>query len=341
MDISFFVQYQMPYRILIVQNELIGFQEYYGSILSRERNYHLLWLLYRNKKTRKAFPEELLAHFKSTSYNDSIFTCPCLSGNFIEHEFVNCFISKLEIVENNTGDVKVRLFDFGDINRDWGYFLFLKYQYEICLLLEKAFMIMANLCADTSLLYGPMEILFSKNHTNPGKLIRSYLQQNDDRSKNEKKALESKLTRDSLSFTADYLEYLLDKLATGFLTPEIILENSGLSVLAFLADVPIVGEYILEKANELLTNHDSLSRNEQVLYLSLVMKCKKTFVRLLPEIWDFYHTNYDFLKKIESNLTKKFVDLVDAIDKDYVQLIQFEDAESFFKDYGYKSDTII
>ncbi|HUU78504.1 MAG TPA: hypothetical protein VMX55_09160, partial [candidate division Zixibacteria bacterium] len=224
---------------------------------------------------------------------------------------------------------KIRLYDLSDINLDDEFFK-LDYHQEVLLSPKEAFFIFANICAENILLYGRDAASAFKETPNPALALRTYLQNTEPPpSYDEKRTVE--VANYSLAFSADYLQYLQDKLATGEITPDTILRYNGVGILGILSGIPIVRRFILEKASEFTTNYHSYSKNEKILYFTLIMKCLKDLRVLYREILEVFPYSADYNSKVETELSKRFLNYLDDIE---VQPV--EDEKNLFEKYDFK-----
>lgn len=322
------MHYRKPFRVLILNNKLVGFEHYDNIELTSERIYRFLYKIYLDKNTRKAIPKELLDHFETIPQPLQKLSYPCLSGDFYENPCTVCFVCKMDIIDRRLSS-KIRLYDLADINRDEAFYKF-DYHQEVLLSPKEAFFIFANITTENILLYGRDAASTFKGTPNPAFALRTYLQNlSTIPNYNEKRTKE--ITHYSLNFSADYLQYLQNKLANGEITPVAILRDNGVGILGILSGIPVVKQFILEKANTFATNHHSLSMNEKILYYTLIMKCLKDLKVLYQEIIEFFTFSVDYILKIETELTKKFPNYLDDI-----KVQPVEDERSLFEKYNFQ-----
>lgn len=326
--IPFYLHYHRPYRLLILNNNLVGFERWFGIVLSPERIYRFLHLLYQNEYIQKIIPNNFQNHFEQPLPVLDIPSYPCLSGDYFENPHTVCFICNMKI-STNYKNPKIILRDLADINFDYNFYK-LDYPQEVILSPKEAFFIFANLCVENTLLYGNISNQVFLGSTNPAQSLQNYLLSkkntfyyNSERTK--------EITEKSLSFTLKYLQYIQELLDSGEIKPDSILFQNGLGVLGIMSGVPHVKDYLLKIAKQFQKNYNTYSLIEKTLYFTLILKCLDDLSVLNQEIISAFPRNPKFLQKVENELTRRFLNSIDDVE---VQPI--EDTKSLFEKYNFQ-----
>lgn len=275
--------------IYVIDNKLIGFEKNVGEDNTPYRAFNLLLELYENENTSKAIPDGFHEIF---NYASKIGLDYCILGNMGQNFFSYCLDFKMEIDKKKKS---ITLCDF---------YLYVSSaqreklsDLEVHLSDKEAFYILANICV-----IGCYQDFSTVDRYKSEEMFEKLL---SDAAYGEKLHNYPTNVLHACKFSIQYVNYIKQQLIEKKIKPEKLLPQSGAFLLALLADIPVVQEFI-EKIMNKIANEKTSSTNEKVLYYTLLNLVNKepTYSR----IKEFIAENKEKVLNLEKELLKPFPD---------------------------------
>ena len=307
-----FISSDDPIVVYVVDNKLVDFDILGGAYYTSPKYpYYLLGKLATNPKTMHSFPKKILQQHLDF-FDDVDVAWPCLSG--ILFEGCNRCLSVSMDIQQTHDAVYVHFKDFAYIaSRDGPFCSVSDLDSEITLLPKDAFLLLANICVGGSLVFSGMT---SNDFPNNLKMIKNRINDRYDTlyqehvkdSKKGKYAFQKEFKKSLRGkyfslfhfyptdlFKVDYLVYLKEELLAKRLTPEKILWLSGVNILAFFSDIPVVKTFIDNCLAQFLESFDELSLNEKICFGALFLLCAQDYESRFPTLAQYSENNNEFL----------------------------------------------
>ncbi len=294
--IPLFVHHADPITVYIIDNHIISFGEFWLDDFLPYRSYMCLYELFTAELSREAFPKQFHKYFLNEP--SFIFEHPCLAGN-VGDAWNNCL--RLNLTFNENISPSIQLEDF-TITQDTDCRLISKEIDHIVQLSAKdSFILFSNICATAA--YNRVRFLFETKDGFDYKLVTQLLEAEDFDYFNLKKNKYDLSLNSMYQYILYYLEYIRELLVQQKITPAKILAHSGAGVLAILANVGVVQEYIDTIINELENNYSNISSTEKIVYYSLFVLIQHFTPKQYSEILKKYSKVEDLLTKVYSENT--------------------------------------
>ncbi len=263
--------------------------------------FHYLQELFTNELTKHIFPKTFHKHFSMLEDQDLIFNkqvCFCGFSPLVDSRIINCLAMKLTIQSNTSPNV-VHLSDFIRIEKR-GNLAFVSGDRVVdvatlpgdaLLSAEDAFLLFSNI--------NTMKFVISSNKTYffpfNGSLTRQRINKRYSHY-NEPQLIQKYLGK---LYCVDYIEFLIQQLSSQQLTLERLLRLNGAELLAQLADLPIVYDFIVSCITKLQNDFTQLTRSHKILYFLLLTLCQYYHSDRLPLVNQFFETNDSLITQIK------------------------------------------
>ncbi|NHK32581.1 MAG: hypothetical protein FK730_14605 [Asgard group archaeon] len=299
-----FITSNEPILIYIVDNKLIDFDigpANHGSIYLP---FYFLGKIASNDISNYVFPKELLKKHADNFQRIKI-PWPCLSGYLYEGDS-RCLAAKLVINEDFSENKIIQIKNFAYIDSgDRPDCSVSYYDLSVELTAEEAFHILSNILIDAK--SGVPSKPVNKHSFNE-KAIRSHLKEYYEKQIKTYGTKHTSLLEHYFTsiYCLDYIVYLRKQVINGKISPEKILFNSGIHSLASMSDIPKINSFIKTTFNKYLDDSESLSFNQKICHLALLLICEDEYSYHFPELeltlkenpLDYFRLELDFMKKI-------------------------------------------
>ncbi len=284
--IPLFLHIEEPIATFIIDNKLIGCQEWVGYERSPDRAFSLLLQLFSNFDTQTEFPKCLHKYFLAKEIKKIERPDHCLIGT--DFTFAMDSFACLELLAriDSKEEKSVILYNFAYEN--------VPFSLDIELLPKDAFHIFANICTNTRCVTYQNILLENKMWIFDKKLILKYLG-----SKNY-----TLLPIDN--FILDYIEYLRASILKNKLVVDDILKMSGNKLLVLLLNDKPVQKFIKKIIDIFLSKYDNLSLNQKVMYYTFLISINDIKPSLSPIVKEFFDENPDLVNKLVNDVEFKF-----------------------------------
>ncbi|NHJ39082.1 MAG: hypothetical protein FK731_03545, partial [Asgard group archaeon] len=274
-SLPLYIHEREPFMLYIIDNKIIMFEETPGSSGYGYTAFYFLQELYENKYTNQAFPKKLHEQFEELERKDLKFDkdyCFCGYPPMVDARYLNCLTMKMTIDSKNAPNA-VTLSHFSRIEESGKLIKGSKSNDalqaiipgEIHLTADDAFLLFSNINTIKYALDHFHKDFLPFNATSIREEINKY--QGNKKERNQRQQYHSKL------YCLDYLEFLVQQIASGELKPEKILKFSGANILAILANIPVVYNYIESIINSIQINFHKLTLNKKIQYYLLLRFC--------------------------------------------------------------------
>ena len=273
--------------VYVIDNELIYLNDSTDAFSCPFKAYNLLLELFESG-AEQVFPEELRRFFENGS---KIGLDYCVLGAEDYHKFEYCIDFDLKVINKKK---EVQLHNF-EIRLPHGQKKCLQNKL-IKLSVSDAFFILANCAVNGCRMYlETYESLDIYNLLNQITNLDSFKELMNDIPENAKL---------SYQFALAYLLYIKNELEKETIKPEIILRLSGAYVLALLAKIEPVKNFLLQMLDQ-LKEIQILTHNQKILYytLSLIIQEKE----LKSQINSFYEFNVAIAHQLKNELLKEII----------------------------------
>ena len=289
--------------VIVVDNKIIGCNpQYYGTDQYPDRPFQLLCQLYNSPVTRDAIPERFHKYFESICQDFDKKVFGLLVG--LESEGAQKFDLKVEIREDNPLPVRLYRMSFRSVNLGL----------ELELTAIDAFTIFANLLANSRAvgiegLFGStmpslqdLKELHEEQEKKYGEFLITVPQEHKENMKKQHDRRVAKLHVQD-RFALEYLLYLHELFVEEKITPNDILNKSGIRTLSIMREIEPITSFVHEIIDK-LKNYETLSRNERMTYYTLISVLD--YDTSDEKINQFFNEDKNVLLRLEDHLRKKF-----------------------------------
>jgi hypothetical protein len=275
--------------VYVIDDKLIGFEKNVGEDNTPFRAFNLLLELYENEITYKAIPEDFYEIFNPAS---KIGLDYCLLGKMGQNFFSYCLNFSMEI------NKKKKPVIFSD------FYLYVStsqrerlVDLKVYMSDKEAFHTLANICVT-----GCYQDFSTIDRYSSEEMFEKLL---SDSSYGEKLHTYPSNVIYACKFSINYVNYIKQQLLGKKIKPEKLLQQSGAFLLALLADLEIVQEFISKIMNK-IANEKVSSKNEKIQYFTLLNLVKKE--PTYSKIKEFIAKNKEKFLQMENELLKPFPD---------------------------------
>ncbi|NHK30367.1 MAG: hypothetical protein FK730_03385 [Asgard group archaeon] len=295
-----------PISIIVIDNTVIGFRGYGFQEHYPSKAFQTLRQFYANPRTRKDIPEKFHKYleFKEV-YNNRYMDSGgyfWLVGNHDEGNCHQCLHIEVEITEKKEKQpALIKNFAFVHMEPWNNKAELTPIEKEVRLSSKEAFFLFANICTTALLTEFWYSLIMKKSQSFMPEIIREGIREYRQRDPTNVPELNQQIR----NFAIDYLEYLLEELQQKKITPEEVLWASGMRLLIFLIEEPIIYQYIQKVKKELIENYQQLTFNQKLMYFCLIrISTESDFYR--KEAREFFKRNKELVKQIKKELWKNF-----------------------------------
>lgn len=275
--------------IYVIDDKLIGFEKNSRENNSPFRAFNLLLELYENETTSKAIPADFHEIFTHAS---KIGLDYCLLGTMGQNFFSYCLDFSMEVNKKKKPVILSNFYLYvSTAQRDRLQDL------EVQLSDKEAFYTFANICVTGCYLDFSTIDRYSSEE-----MFEKLL---SDSTYGEKLHAYPANVLYACKFSIQYVNYIKKLLLEKKIQPEKLLAQSGGFLLALLADIPVVQEFI-EKIMNKLAKEKVSSINEKIQYYTLINLVKKE--PTYSKIKEFISKNKEKVIQLEQELLKPFPD---------------------------------
>ncbi|MHA1185606.1 MAG: hypothetical protein ACTSO7_14550 [Candidatus Heimdallarchaeota archaeon] len=286
--------------VIIIDNNLIRFHRYgIGFVHQYGSSFKLVFQLYSNAKTRKAFPKQLRTILEPKYMKSIANNIPddCLIGEF-DQWYIHCLKANLTFTDDSILPVLVNNFEI--YHHSYGERT--KLNVEVNLSADDAFLLFSNLCAINAVYSFNTTLHYNQRVSYNKQLLLKELEESYQYNKNSNLKFASLFYYNRL-YGLHYIEYLLNKINQKEISLQEILRLNGASILAFLANNPIISKFAKDILNELVENQENLTIKQKAVYLAFLTQIKRNHF-------------FRFVKPIDEKIRNSFEKIKDSIVKE-------------------------
>lgn len=279
--IPLFVNFVDPIAIYIIDNELIGCNEYGFRDRLPNRAFELLHELFSSPIGKKGFPSSLSKHFQINPFPQLLFPEKCLTG---EENYFGGLVFCLDLNLYFRAEKPLPIL-FHNVT-----FEGVPLGYEIELSPCDAFLILSNICIDHAV-----------------ESFQAYTK-NSEKKEYSRALLPQKIfTFHKLTtlYAVDYLDHICSCLREGLLTPLELLRTGGQNILVLLSSLEPVESFIDQMLDRLQTP-SSLSTNYKNVYYTFLKVLSDSGLLIYPKIKRFYDDNAHLIRQLKTEIERPF-----------------------------------
>jgi hypothetical protein len=311
-----FLQQVDPTCVYVIDNNLLGYTEYGGRDQYPYRAFYHIQELYNNNIARNGIPSRLHRCLEKVSYNPnremSNFDMLLGEQSYGRHKLE----LSLKFQNKQNAEVLIENILYSGMNLNLSY----------SLSKDEAFLIFANITTNGSF-YSFGNLVQQNNHQLiSNQQLEDYFVERIEKGKKYPGAGITEEGKHLMYFVLEYLRYLLEETKANRISLYDILKFNGVQVLYNLAGYEHVQSFILE-CLEKLVNFEGLSRNEKIMYFTLV-RFNEGPKELAKKINEFFNKNRHLMTLLTETLEYEFPNSYrDLIQRNYPSTIQKDDEE--------------
>ena len=309
-----FLQQTQPACVYVIDNNLLGYTDYGFRNQYAYRAFYHIQELYNNDITRKGIPKKLHKCLEKVQFdpNKEMSNFDMLMGEQAYGR--NKLELELKFQDKQNAEVLIENILYSTMNLNLTY----------SLSKEEAFLIFANITTNGSFYSFGYEVQKNNHQLISNQQLEEYINERIEQGKKYTGAGITEEGKHQMYFVLEYLRYLLDETRANRISLYDILKFSGVQVIYLLAGYKHVQSFILE-CLEKLTNFETLSRNEKIMYFTLV-RFNEGPEELTEKINAFFNKNKHlmtlFTETLEYDFPSSYRDLVQ---RNYISTIQMKD----------------
>jgi len=267
-DLPLFVNLSEPLAVYIIDNQIIGFDEYYTDHQHPGKAFNILHKLNIQEVTRKIIPAHL-QQILERSVGKRRIPHYSLAGE-LDGGVEYCLFLTMRIDQEQEKPVHIDNFAIVHEYAPLEHLDVNPLGIAITLTNEEAFILFSNLCVTSLMFYFSRQIptneytceIFTKIIENQKAIVQE--------KRKQPAIIYSQLNADIITYSHTYLQYLNQRINDSSITPQEILRLSGMKALSLLTFNPLVQSFY-EDISEILENsYSQLTAIEKIMYYSLL-----------------------------------------------------------------------
>jgi len=297
-----FVNLSEPLAVYIIDNQIIGFDEYYTDHQHPGKAFNILHKLNAQEVTRKIIPTHL-QQILEKSVGKRRIPHYSLAGE-LDGGVEYCLFLTMRIDQEQEKPVHIDNFaivheyaplEHLDVNH---------LRIAITLTSEEAFILFSNLCVTSLMFYFSRQIptneytyeIFTKIIENQKVIVQE--------KKKQPTINYSQLNADIITYSHAYLQYLNERISNSSITPQEILRLSGMKALSLLTFNSRVQSFYEEISELLKKNYPQLTATAKIMYYSLLEIFYHNTRYKIQKVYDLLDSN-ELSIKIMKELKKE------------------------------------